>query len=131
MKRGTPPRTRPLRPGPPRARDAPLRRRTPLARGDAAPTRGPRAPADRPSTRRPGAASEAQRAKIVGGTCVVCGQTKGLTPAHLAPRSLGGCDSPACGGALCGPPPGAYAPGRLDLLRPLEPRWRTEIAHMV
>src|SRR3954463_13867207 len=115
MKRGTPPRTRPLRPGPPRARDAPLRRRTPLARGDAALTRGPIAPADRPSTRLPGAASEAQRAKIVGGTCVVCGQTKGLTPAHLAPRSLGGCDLPACVVALCWVHHRAYHTGKLDL----------------
>lgn len=32
----------------------------------------------------PLAASGAQRAKIVGEGCVVCAQTKGITPAHLA-----------------------------------------------
>jgi len=34
--------------------------------------------------RLPLAASGAQRAKIVGEGCVVCAQTKGITPAHLA-----------------------------------------------
>jgi len=81
--------------------------------------------------RRPGAASDAQRAKIVGGWCVVCRQTKGLRPAHLTPRALGGCDDPACVVALCWLHHRAYDTGRLDLLRHLEPRWRHEIAHMV
>ena len=76
-------------------------------------------------------ASDAQRAKIVGGACVVCLQTKGLTPAHLAPRSLGGCDDPDCVVPLCWMHHRAYDTGRLELLPHLEPRWRTEIAHAV
>lgn len=40
------------------------------------------------------AASEAQREKIIGRWCIVCEQTKGITPAHLTPRSLGGCKHP-------------------------------------
>jgi hypothetical protein len=77
------------------------------------------------------AASEAQRAKIVGGACVVCLQTKGLTPAHLAPRTLGGCDHPDCVVPLCWRHHRAYDTGRLDLLVHLEPRWRAEVAHAV
>ena len=77
------------------------------------------------------AASDAQRAKIVGGACIVCLQTKGLTPAHLAPRSLGGCDHPDCVVPLCWMHHRAYDTGRLELLPHLEPRWRAEIAHAV
>ena len=77
------------------------------------------------------AASDAQRAKIVGSACVVCLQTKGLTPAHLAPRSLGGCDHPDCVVPLCWMHHRAYDTGRLELLPHLEPRWRAEIAHAV
>ncbi len=42
------------------------------------------------------AASEAQREKIVGRWCIVCRWTKGITPARLTPRALGGCDDPEC-----------------------------------
>ena len=77
------------------------------------------------------AASDAQRAKIVGSACVVCLQTKGLTPAHLAPRSLGGCDHPDCVVPLCWMHHRAYDTGRLELLPHLEPRWRAEVAHAV
>ena len=80
---------------------------------------------------RPLAASEAQRAKIVGCACVVCQQTKGITPAHLAPRSLGGCDDPACVVPMCFLHHRAYDTGRLALLPYLEPGWRNEIAHAV
>ena len=75
--------------------------------------------------------SDAQRAKIVGSACVVCLQTKGLTPAHLAPRSLGGCDHPDCVVPLCWMHHRAYDTGRLELLPHLEPRWRAEVAHAV
>ena len=81
--------------------------------------------------RAPFGASEAQREKIVGGACVVCLQTKGLTPAHLAPRSLGGCDHPDCVVPLCWTHHRAYDTGRLDLLPHLEPHWRAEVAHAV
>jgi hypothetical protein len=84
------------------------------------------------STRRlPGAASPPQRAKVVGGACVVCRQTKGITPAHLAPRSLGGCEAAECVVPLCWLHHRAYDTGRLVLLPYLEPRWRAEIAHAV
>ena len=81
--------------------------------------------------RRPMAASQPQRAKIIGGACVVCQQTTGLTPAHLAARAQGGCDHADCVVPLCWVHHRAYDTGRLDLLRHLEPRWRTEIAHAV
>ena len=77
------------------------------------------------------AASDAQRAKIVGGACVVCLQTKGLTPAHLAPRSLGGCDHPDCVVPLCWMHHRSYDTGRLELLPHPEPAWRAEVAHAV
>jgi hypothetical protein len=77
------------------------------------------------------AASEAQREKIIGRWCVVCQQTKGITPAHLAPRSLGGCDDPDCVVPLCWMHHRAYDTGRLELLPYLEPRWRAELAHAV
>jgi hypothetical protein len=61
----------------------------------------------------------------------VCLQTKGITPAQLAPRSLGGCDHPDCVVPLCWIHHRAYDTGRLELLPYLEPRWRTEVAHAV
>jgi hypothetical protein len=86
---------------------------------------------DNNGRRAPFGASEAQREKIVGGACVVCRQTKGITPAHLAPRSLGGCDHPDCVLPLCWLHHRAYDTGRLELLPHLEPQWRAEIAHAV
>jgi hypothetical protein len=116
-----------------RRRKPGLRRRTPLARST--PLRpGPWRKPGRPpaaAMRAPLAASNPQRAKIVGGACIVCLQTKGITPAHLAPRSLGGCDEPDCVVPLCWMHHRAYDTGRLDLLAHLEPAWRTEIAHAV
>ena len=44
---------------------------------------------------------------------------------------MGGCDHPDCIVPLCWRHHRAYDTGRLDLLRHLEPRWRTEIAHAV
>jgi hypothetical protein len=97
-------------------------RRTPLQPGPWRKSGGGRAPFG---------ASEAQRAKIVGGACVVCAQTKGITPAHLAPRSLGGCDHPDCVVPLCWAHHRAHDTGRLELLPHLEPEWRAEVAHAV
>jgi len=120
-------------------RRTPLRRSTPL-RSEPGPVRqlplrrGPwRTPVDGESNgrRAPFGASEAQREKIAGGACVVCRQTKGLTPAHLAPRSQGGCDHPDCVVPLCWTHHRAYDTGRLELLPHLEPQWRAEIAHAV
>jgi hypothetical protein len=77
------------------------------------------------------AASDEQREKIVGRGCIVCQQTKGITPAHLTPRAQGGCDDPDCVVPLCWLHHRAYDTGRLELLPYLEPRWRTEVAHAV
>jgi hypothetical protein len=122
-----------LRRGEPPARRTPLRRSAPRTPSNASePTRERRLAVPLMSARRmPGAASPAQRAKIVGGACVVCAQTKGLTPAHLTPRSLGGCDDADCVVPLCWMHHRAYDTGRLELLPYLEPRWRNEIAHAV
>jgi hypothetical protein len=69
--------------------------------------------------------------EIADGACVVCQQAKGLTPAHLAPRSQGGCDHADCVVPLCWAHHRAYDTGRLELLPHLEPQWRAEIAHAV
>jgi hypothetical protein len=77
------------------------------------------------------AASEAQREKITGRCCVVCRQTKSITPAHLTPRSLGGCDHSDCVVPLCWMHHRAFDTGQLELLPYLEPQWRVEVAHAV
>jgi hypothetical protein len=52
-----------------------------------------------------------------------------VDPAHLVPRSLGGCDHAHCVVALCRVHHRLYDRGELDLLQHLEPRFRTEPAH--
>jgi hypothetical protein len=48
------------------------------------------------------AASEAQRAAVAGRACIVCGTSAGpVDPAHLIPRSLGGCGDVFCVVPLC------------------------------
>jgi hypothetical protein len=42
------------------------------------------------------AATDSQRAAVAGRGCIVCGTDRRIDPAHLIPRSLGG-----CGHALC------------------------------
>jgi hypothetical protein len=120
-------RRKPLQSGAPPARRTALTRSKPLRPG---PWRKPGSE-ERSNGRAPFAASEAQRAKILGAACVVCQQTKGITPAHLAARSLGGCDDPDCVVPLCWMHHRAYDTGRLELLPHLEPRWRAEVAHAV
>ena len=126
MRRAPLRRSTPLRSAPGPVRQIPLRR-TPLRPG------GWRKPSDGVTNgqRTPFGASEAQREKIVGGACVVCLQTKGITPAHLAPRSLGGCDHPDCVVPLCWLHHRAYDTGRLELFPHLEPQCRAEVAHAV
>jgi len=58
----------------------------------------------------------------------VCGEA-GVDPAHLVPRSLGGCDDAACCVPLCRRCHRAYDRGELDILPYLEPAFRTELAH--
>jgi hypothetical protein len=112
-------------------------RRTPLRRG-----RGPRrrtalarrrtlrrtAPLARTSASR---ASAIQRAKVAGLRCLVCGAATSIDPAHLVPRSLGGCDEADCVVPLCRIHHRAYDQGGLDLVAHLEPDWRREVAHAV
>ena len=112
-------------------------RRTPLRRG-----RGPRrrsklarrrplrrsAPLQRTSV---AAASAVQRAKVAGLRCLVCGAATRVDPAHLVPRSLGGCDETDCAVPLCRTHHRAHDQGGLDLVAHLEPQWRREVAHAV
>ena len=76
-------------------RRAPLRAKKPLRRS--APIR--RTPAM--------AASAAQRAAVAGRRCIVCGTDRRIDPAHLIPRSLGGCGDAACCVPLCRRSPSA------------------------
>jgi hypothetical protein len=73
-------------------------------------------------------ASPAQRDKVAGRACLVCGR-RPVDPAHLVPRSLGGCDHPDCVVPLCRHHHRIYDHGELDLLPHLEPHFRTELAH--
>jgi hypothetical protein len=58
----------------------------------------------------------------------VCGR-RPVDPAHLVPRSLGGCDEPDCFVPLCRRCHRAYDRGELDLLPHLEPNCRAELGH--
>jgi hypothetical protein len=78
------------------------------------------------------AATDSQRAAVAGRPCLVCGATTGVDPAHLIPRSLGGCGDPLCVVPLCRRRcHGAYDSGELDLVPHLEPAWRAQLAHAV
>jgi hypothetical protein len=110
-------RRRPLR------RTGRLDRRTPIARRARLARRTPL----RRSAVRP--ASQAQREKVRPQRCVACGAATRIDPAHLVPRSLGGCDDPDCVVALCRSCHRAYDGGRLELLPHLEPGHRKELAH--
>jgi hypothetical protein len=103
----------------PLRRRAQLRARTPLRRATAlAPTASL-------------AATERQRLAVAGRPCIVCGATHGVDPAHLIPRSLGGCGDPLCVVSLCRRYHRAYDRGELDLLPYVEPAWRAQLAHAV
>jgi HNH endonuclease len=67
-------------------------------------------------------AAPAQRAKVAGRECLVCGW-RPADPAHLVPRSPGGCDHPDCVVPLCRTHHRRYDRGQLDLLSHLEPRY--------
>ena len=94
----------------PLRRRAQLRARTPLRRTT-------------PLQRTPSmAATDSQRLAVAGRACIVCGASHGVDPAHLIPRSLGGCGDPLCVVPLCRRPcHRAYDSGELDLLPYLEP----------
>jgi len=117
---------RPLRPGGSLVRRRELQRRTPLASITAL-TAGALSTAG--GRRGLSAASSAQRARVAGSYCLGCGSTTQVDPAHLAPRSRGGCDDPECVVPLCRSCHRAFDDGRLDLLLHLEPYHRSELAH--
>ena len=77
------------------------------------------------------AATDAQRAAVAGRSCIVCTADRRVDPAHLIPRSLGGCGDALCVTALCRRCHQAYDRGELDLLPYLEPAWRAQLAHAV
>ena len=52
-----------------------------------------------------------------------------MDPAHLVPRTLGGCDHPECVVPLCRRCHRAFDRRELDLLPHLEPGCRLELAH--
>lgn len=107
-------------------------KRTPLRR-HAKPRAGKPLRRKEPLERRPSlAATDGQRRAVAGRSCIVCGATHRIDPAHLIPRSLGGCGDPLCVVPLCRHPcHRAYDRGELDLLPYLEPAWRTQLAHAV
>lgn len=82
-------------------------------------------------------ASAEQRRKVKGQACLGCGREAGdyvsIDPAHIVPRSLGGCDSDLCVIPLCRTYDGgchrAYDSGDLDLLSRLVGRYAAEMQH--
>jgi hypothetical protein len=94
------------------------------------------APRKQPMKRRPiSPASPAQKAKVRDECCLSCGEDPHgyipIDPAHVVPRSLGGCDSPDCVIPLCRICHREVDEGRIDLLPLLEPHYRVEQAHAV
>lgn len=77
-------------------------------------------------------ASFAQRAKVKGEHCVVCGADAAVAPIdpmHVADRAQGGCDDELCVVPGCRVCHRRYDTGELDLLPYLEPRYRAELGH--
>jgi hypothetical protein len=103
----------------PLRRRAELRARTPLGR----PT-----PLARTASL---ATTQRQRAAVAGCVCIVCGSTRGVDPAHLIPRALGGCGDPLCVVPACREHHRAYDRRELDLLPYPDPAWRPQLAHAV
>jgi hypothetical protein len=81
-------------------------------------------------------ATPAQRAKVKGMCCIVCGRDSyrlPIHPAHLIDRSLcpEGADDELAVVPLCVACHRLYDDGELSLLEHLEPRWREELAFAV
>ena len=75
-------------------------------------------------------ASPAQRAKVRGRTCIVCGQSP-CDPAHTISRAKGGDDDPRCVVPLCWPHHRAFDSQGFSILEFMEPEHRLEIAYAV
>ena len=128
MRRRSPLRRTPLERG-----SRPLSRREPLKRGEGLKRSGT-SPLRGTSVRKRAIsrASRPQKLKVRSeGKCRVCqlpADVAELHPAHVADRSLGGCDEPLCVCALCPVCHRRYDEGELDLLPFLT---REEQAHAV
>ena len=116
-------------------RDAPLKRGKPLKRSaelkrTALERHATLARSTKPAKRRAvSPASRAQREKVKGLPCIVCGDPGPCDPMHVIPRSQGGCDDPACVVPACRLCHRDVAEGRITLLAYLEPTHRVEQAH--
>jgi hypothetical protein len=75
-------------------------------------------------------ASPAQRRKVAGLPCAVCGSGP-CDPAHVASRAQGGCADPLCVVPLCRPHHRAFDTRQLDILPALDPKYRAELGHAV
>ena len=73
-------------------------------------------------------ASDAQRQKVAALCCVVCERAP-VDPAHLVPRSTGGCDHADCVIPLCRTHHRLYDHAQLVLGVHLGGGWRRELAH--
>jgi hypothetical protein len=74
-------------------------------------------------------ASEAQRAKVAGAICVVCGREP-VDPAHLVPQRFGGCGEAECVVPLCRAHHRLYDRARLALAPYLDRElFAAELAH--
>jgi hypothetical protein len=74
-------------------------------------------------------ASEAQRAKVAGAVCLVCGRGP-VDPAHLVPQRFGGCADRDCVVALCRVHHRLFDRARLALAPYLDrERFAAELAH--
>ena len=74
------------------------------------------------------AASAAQRRKVAGTRCAVCGRSP-VDPAHLVAQRLGGCADPDCVIGLCRTHHRLFDSGRLALAPYLGRGFRRERAH--
>lgn len=84
----------------------------------------------KPKLRAISPASDPQREKVRDRVCVYCGE-RPCDPAHLVPRSLGGCDHVDCVISLCRIHHDAFDRGALDIEAVLAlPDFRDERAHM-
>jgi hypothetical protein len=122
-------RSRPLASKPLRSPAAPAPRRNAVAKSLSAkgrPLGGKRAPIGRRNLLV--AASPAQRDKVAGATCIVCGRAP-ADPAHIAPQRLGGCPDPACCWPLCRPCHRGWDAGGLDLRPYLGDDFGDELEH--
>ena len=76
-------------------------------------------------------ASDAQRARVAGRGCLICGR-RPVDPAHLVPQRLGGCGDAECVVPLCRAHHRLFDAARLALGRHLAGgEFDVEIAHAI